>query len=135
MRVDGKGLSLTIGAIEVACVSSSVVLDNEDAPSALVTFADVLAGNDKRWFFTITSYPDYGPGSWWTMLWEQAPYSPVAYVYRPYDNAVPTAAEPHFLGTATVDRKPGMGGGALATWNFDTRLTCTAAPTRRTAAP
>lgn len=134
MRVDGKGLSLTFGTVEVACVSSSVVLDNEDAPAELTTFADVIAGNDRRWFFTVTAWPDLAPGTWWTLLWETPAFTPISYVYKPYANAVATAAEPHFSGLVTVDRKPALGGAAGAIWSFDARLTCTAAPTRVTAA-
>lgn len=133
MRADGKNLSLTFGAVEVACVTSTAVLDNEDAPAELVTFADVIAGNDRRWFFTLTGYPDYSSGTFWSLLWETPAFTPIAYVFKPYGNATPTAAEPHFTGQAVVDQKPPIGGDAGRAWAFDARLTCTATPERKVA--
>jgi hypothetical protein len=134
MRADGKNLSLTFDGVDVACVSTSIVLDNEDAPSELVTFADVIAGTDKRWFFTVTGYPDYAAGSWWTLLWDTPAYTPIPFLFKPYGNADPTLDAPHFEGSVTVDSKPPLGGDAGRTWTFDTRLTCVAPPTRLTAA-
>lgn len=133
MRADGKNLSLTFSGIEVACVATTAVLDNEDAPAELVTFADVVAGNDKRWFFTVTGLPDYSPGTWWTLLWETPAYAQVAYRFKPYGNETPTPDEPHFIGWATPERKPGIGGDAGRAWTFDMRLNCTETPTRVTA--
>lgn len=133
MRADGRNLSLTFGAVEVACVSTSVNLDNEPAPDDLVTFADVIAGDDKRWFFTVAGYPDYAAGSFWSLLWDTAAFTPIAYVFKPYGNAAASTAQPHFTGSVTVDRKPPIGGDAGRSWTFETRLTCTATPTRKVA--
>jgi hypothetical protein len=131
--VDGRNLSLTFGAVEVACVSSSVVLDAEDAPPELVTFADVVNGDDRRWYFTVSGFPDYGAGSFWSLLWEIPAYTPIGYLFKPYGNAAPSVASPHFGGYATVDHKPPIGGDAGKAWTFDARLTCLATPTRLTA--
>lgn len=133
MRADGKNLSLKFGSVEVACVSSAVVLDSEDAPAELVTFADVLAGADRRWFFTVAGYPDYAPGTFWTLLWETPAYTPISYVFKPYGNASPSPTQPHFAGQVTVDHPPPLGGDAKTAWTFEARLTCVQAPVRTTA--
>lgn len=133
MRVDGRNLSLTIGTLEIACQSSSAVLDNEDADADLTTFADVVAGTDRRWFLTITALPDYAPASFWTLLWETPAFTPVGYLLKPYNNTAAASVEqPWFSGSATLDQPPPLGGDAGATWSFTTRLTCTGRPVRVT---
>jgi hypothetical protein len=133
MRYDGRRLSLTFDDIEIACDSTTVLLDNEDADADLVTFGDVVAGNDKRWFFTVSGLPDYGAGTFWSLLWGTPAYTPIPYVFNPYGVTTPSAAQPTFVGQVTVDRKPPVGGDAGVRWTFDTRLTCTANPERVTA--
>ena len=133
MRADGKNLSLVFGSVEVACVSTSVVLDNEDAPPDLVTFQDVTDGTDVRWFFQIGGYPDYGNGTFWAALWSVPLFEPFAYLFKPYGNDDPTPEQPHFAGTVTVVRRPPIGGEASRAWTWDTRLDCTTAPERRVA--
>jgi hypothetical protein len=133
VRADGNNLLFQFGTVEVACTSTSAVLDSEKADADRVTFADVISGLDWQWFFVVTGHPDYAPGTFWTLCWETAAFVPVAYLFRPYGNAVATAQQPHFSGSATIDKKPPLGGDAKAVWAFDTRLTCTAQPTRVTA--
>jgi hypothetical protein len=130
VRVNGKNLSLVIGGVEVACVSSSVVLDNEAADAELVTFADVVNGTDRTWFFTITAWQDFAPGSFWDKLWTTPAFTPMTYLWKPYSNATASSAQPHFSGSVTLDQPPPLGGDAQQTWGFSTRLTCTARPTR-----
>lgn len=132
MRADGKNLRFTFGTVDVACVSSSAVLDNEQADSDLVTFSDVINGFDRTWFFQITAYPDYAPASWWSLLWTTPAFTPIPYLFRPYGNDVPSSTEPHFVGAVTIDAKPPIGGAAQSVWSFDARLTCTTWPTMRT---
>jgi hypothetical protein len=131
-RTDGRNLVLYFGAVSVACDSTSVMLDNDDGDADLVTFADVLAGNDKRWFFVVSGYPDYGPGTFWSLLWDTPPFTPIGYSFSPYGGELHTPETPFFDGQCVVDRKPPIGGNAGSTWTFDARLTCTATPTRQT---
>jgi len=131
-RINGNRLSLTFGAIEINCDSTSVVLDNEDADAELVTFGDVVAGNDRRWYFAISGLPDYAAGSFWSLLWDTPAYTPIPYEFNPYGVTTPTPATPKFTGQVTRDQPPPIGGAAGQTWSFETRLTCTASPTRVT---
>lgn len=135
MRADGKNLSLVFGSTEVACVSTSVTLEPEDMPADMVTFADVMTGNDKRWFFTVSGYPDYAAGSFWSALWDLTFDTAIPYLFKPYGNDVASTTEPHFSGVVTVDSKPPLGGAANRAWEFDVRLTCTGPPTRVTVPP
>lgn len=133
MRADGRHLTLAFDDLEVNCVSTQVTLDSEDADRELVTFADVVSGNDKRWSFTITAVADYAAGSFWDMLWVTPAYQPIDYEFAPYGNTTPNVDQPHFTGQVTVDRRPPIGGDAGAPWwTFDARLVCTANPTRVT---
>lgn len=134
MRADGRNLSLTFGSVQVACVSTSATLDNEDAAADVVTFADVINGTDKRWFIGISGYPDYAPGTFWSLLWDLPPWSPIPYLFKPYGNDVATDDQPHFAGQAVAERKPPLGGDAGRAWTWEMRLNCTAAPTRIDAA-
>lgn len=140
MRIDGRFLQLSFGPVDVECDSTSVVLDNEDADADLVTFGDVLAGNNRRWFFTVTAFPGaavglpgYGIGTFWELLWSTPAYTAIPYVLNPHGVSTPTTQKPWFVGDVVVDQKPPVGGDAFTAWTFTTRLTCTANPTRRTA--
>jgi hypothetical protein len=130
---NGRNLSLTFGSLDVACEANAVVLDNEAADNDLVTFSDVTTRRDRRWFFTLTGLADYGSGSFWTLLWDAPPFAALAYVFKPYGNATPTPARPHFTGFVYVSTTPPVGGDAGRTWWFETRLACTDLPTRKVA--
>lgn len=133
MRADGKHLTLSFNELEIACSSTSVLLEIEKADPDRVTFADVISGLDFVWFFTIVGVPDYGPGTFWTLLWESPAYVPIPYLFAPYGNAIATEEQPHFSGFAVIDQKPPIGGEAGAPWfTFGARLTCTAQPERLT---
>jgi hypothetical protein len=132
--IAGKSLSLKFGAtmVEVNCSTTQVALDNEGADADLTTFADVIAGTDRRWFLTLTGIPDYvTPGSFWLLLWDLPAFSPIGYHLSPYGAGL---GLPTFEGEATLDQPPPIGGAAGSNWTFETRLTCTARPYRAVAA-
>lgn len=131
-KYKGKDLSLTIDGEEVNLEATSVVLDAEDADTDSVTFAELADGTPLQWFFTINAISDYGTGSLWDKFWQKAGDS-VAYVFKPYGNAVPSTSQPHFEGNVTVTRKPPVGGTAGETFAFEQRLDCDETPTLVTA--
>lgn len=131
-RTNGKNLSMTIDAVEINAEGTSVVLDNEDADDTDVTFADLDDGDPKQWFISLASLADYGAATVWTMLWDNAG-DDVAFVFKPYGNATPTTAQPHFTGTAKILSKPPIGGAAGETFNFEARLDVDGVPVRVTA--
>lgn len=130
-KYKGKDLSLTINAQEVNVEATSVVLQNEEADEDAVTFAELAAGSANQWFFEITATSDYGSTSFWSLLWDNAGSS-VAYVFKPYGNATPTTAQPHFTGNVTITSKPPIGGTANEVFTFEIRLDCDEEPTRVT---
>lgn len=135
MRASGSALSLTFDELEVNCSTTSVVLDVEKSDADRVTFDDVISGLDWVWYFVVTGLPDYGPGTFWSLLWETPAFTPIPFLFAPYNNSSPTPEQPHFSGFVTIDQRPPLGGDAGARWTFGTRLTCTQQPVRVTEAP
>lgn len=131
-KTKGKNLSLTIASLEVNAEGTSVVLDNEEADTDAITFADLASGTPLQWFFTIEAIADYSATSFWRKLWDNAG-STVAYVLKPYGNTTASTTQPHFTGNATILAKPPVGGAANETFTFEARLDCTATPTLVTA--
>lgn len=131
-KYKGKDLSLTFGTEEVNLEATSVVLQNEDADGDAVTFAETAAGSAVQWYFEIAATSDYGTDSFWSFCWDNAGQD-VDFVFKPYGNAVPSPAQPHFTGTAHVVAKPPVGGTAGEVFTFETRLDVDGEPTRLTA--
>lgn len=130
-KFKGKDLSLTIDGVEVNLEATSVVLDNEEADTDAVTFAELASGTPLQWFISIEAVADYGTGSLWTTLWENSG-SDVAFVFKPYGNTVASATQPHFTGNATITAKPPVGGTANEVFTFEARLDVVGDPTRVT---
>lgn len=131
-KYKGKDLSLTIDADEVNLEATSVVLENEEADTDAVTFAELADGTPVQWFFTIEAVADYGTGSFWTTLWENAGDT-VAFVFKPYGNTTASTSQPHFTGNCTITAKPPVGGTANEVFTFEARLDVEGTPTRVTA--
>jgi len=132
-KYNGKNLSLTIDTKEVNLEGTSIVLDNEEADTDSVTFAELASGTPLQWFFTITAVADYGSGSFWSTLWDGAGTT-VPFVFKPYGNATASTSQPHFTGTATINAKPPIGGSANETFTFEARLYVVGEPVRKTTA-
>lgn len=130
-KYKGKDLSLTFGGTEVNLEATSVVLEHEEADGDAVTFAELAAGDAVQWYFTVNATSDYGPTSFWTFCWENSG-ADVVFVFKPYGNALPTTAQPHFEGTASVVSKPPIGGTAGETFTFEARLDVAGTPERVT---
>ena len=128
----GKDLSLTVDGVEFNLEGTTIVLENEEADTDAVTFAELASGTPLTWFFSVTAVADYGTGSVWSMLWDEAG-NEVPYVFKPYGNSTASTSQPHFTGNVTIDAKPPVGGTANEVFTFEARLTCTAEPTRVTA--
>jgi hypothetical protein len=129
-KYDGANLSLMFdGTNEFNADGTAFVLDNEEADQEAVTFAELAAGDARQWFIQVTALGDYSAGSIWDLFWENSGQV-IPYLAKPYGNAVPTAAQPHFEGTAKVIAKPPIGGTAGETWTYEARLDCQEVPER-----
>lgn len=129
MKYRGKDLSLTFEGEEVNLEATSVLMDNEDADSDAITFAELADGDALQWFFAITAVSDYGADSFWTFCWDHAGED-VDFVFKPYGNDTASASQPHFTGTATVNKKPPVGGEAGSVFTFETRFEIQGTPVR-----
>lgn len=127
----GKDLSLLFGTEEVNLEATAVLMDNEDADTDAITFAELADGDALQWFFAITAVSDYGADSFWSFCWDNAGEE-VTFVFKPYGNATATTTQPHFTGTATVNKKPPVGGEAGSVFTFETRFDIVGTPTRVT---
>lgn len=128
-KYKGKDLSLTIDGVEVNVEGTSVTLENEEADTDAVTFAELASGTPMQWFLSLTAVADYGTGSIWTTLWDESG-NDLEFVFKPYGNETPSATQPHFTGTATVLAKPPVGGSANEVFTFEARLDVVGEPTR-----
>lgn len=128
-KYKGKSLSLKVGSVEYNADLTSVVLTNEEAEDDAVTFADLAAGGAVQWFFEVEGVSDYGTGSLWKYLWDNAGNSSVAFTFAPYGNETPSATQPHFTGTLSLGAKPPVGGTANEVFTFEARWDVDGEPT------
>lgn len=129
-KYKGKSLSITVDAVEYNMDLTSIVLQNEEADDDATTFADLATGGAVQWFFEIEAVSDYSASSLWSFLWTSAGDSDVAFVFKPYGNATPTASQPHFTGTFNVGSKPAVGGTANEVFTFEARLDVNGEPVK-----
>lgn len=129
-KYKGKSLSITVGAVEYNMDLTSVVLQNEEADDDATTFADLADGGAVQWFFEMEAVSDYNAGSLWSFLWTSAGTNDIAFVFKPYGNATPTANQPHFTGTLNVGSKPPVGGTANEVFTFEARLDVNGEPVK-----
>jgi hypothetical protein len=135
-RIKGNALKLTLGGTDYYADCISVMLENEEAASNVVTFADAATGGAYQWFFTITAVQSYDSTSFWKKMWDMAGGSTnIAYVFNPWGLATPTTTKPNFTGNVRLKKKPNIGGTASITdeYTFDVRLECQEEPTVVTA--
>lgn len=125
-KYKGKDLSLTIDGTEVNFEGTSVLLENEDADTDAITFAELATGTPKQWFFTITAIADYEADSFWSLLWDNAG-TDVPFVFRPLGTGT---GKPNFAGNATIIAQPPIGGTANEVFTFEARLDLLAAPVK-----
>lgn len=126
-RIKGNKLALKFGSpgTDYWADATSVVLENEEKESDVVTFEDAAgsSGSDRQWFFTLSAIQSTQTTSFWRYLWENTG-EVVAFTYAPHGNTVATADQPHFLGTCKIGPKPSIGGKASRTaeYTFEARL-------------
>lgn len=132
-RIKGKsGMIFKLATVDYGADLTTINLSNEDADADVTTFADAATGGATQWFFEGTAVSATDAGSLWNYLWSAAGATNVAYVYAPNGNTTPSVAKPHYTGTATIGRKPGIGGDAGSTFTFDFRIDVDQEPTKQT---
>lgn len=128
-KFKGKSLSLTINSIEYNMDCTSIEFVSEDADQDDITFAEVGGPGEKDWFMDVTAIQEFATGSLWRYVWDNAGEEAIAFVAKPYGNAVASATQPHFSGTLTIPAAPNFGGEADATFTYEVRFELDAQPT------
>ena len=123
-RIKGNALALKFGtpAVNYWCDVTSVVMDNEEADSDVVTFCDAAEGGGRTYFLEIEGIASTDPDSLWRYIWEQTG-TEVPFTYAPHGNETPSTSQPHFIGTIKVGPRPAIGGeaGTNSTFTFESR--------------
>lgn len=129
-KYKGAKLSLTINDVEYNMDLMSANIVSEEADNDAVTFADLAAGGSFDWFLDIEAVSDYGTGSLWTYIWDNAGDADIAYSLKPYGNATASTTQPHFEGTLTIPGGQGIGGSADEVFTFEARFRLDGKPTK-----
>jgi len=129
-RIKGTGLYLSIDGTDYYADCVSAVLDNEDAPAAVTTFADAAAGGARQFFFSIEAIQSPDSASLWSKIWDNTG-DIVNYIFAPTGTSTPGTNNPVFTGTVKIPVKPAIGGTASTTgeYTFTTRFDCQEEPT------
>ena len=77
----------------------------EDKDDSDLTFSEAAAGLLQDGTLTLTAVASTDEESFWRWCWDH-PGQDVVVVWGPHGNAVPTADQPHFTGTASTAGKP-----------------------------
>lgn len=123
---DGAEVSIKIGATEYKEHLKNARFDNEDGDARFVTFASAASG-DGRWLFRAAAFQSFKSASFWRYVWDNAG-SPAVVTLAPYGNATPTAEEPHYQATATIAKKPSIGGEVNSEFDFEVEWECVDPP-------
>ncbi|QXU55201.1 hypothetical protein [Rhodococcus sp. LW-XY12] len=123
---DGAEVSILIGSTEYKEHLKNARFDNEDGDARFVTFASAASG-DGRWLFRAAAFQSFKSSSFWRYVWDNAG-SPAVITLAPYGNETPTVAEPHYRATATIGKKPSVGGEANTEWDFEVEWECVDPP-------
>lgn len=114
-RIRGnKKPTLTLGTpgVDQSADIISYNVENEAADSGAVTFEDAEKGEDRQFFLRGSAIQSTESASFWRYVWENSGNTSVPYTVAPHGNMVPTADEPHLVGTMTIGPKPKLGGEA-----------------------
>jgi len=109
-RIGGAKLKLTLGSpgTDYWADITAWSIDNEEADSDVVTFADAAEGGARQEFLHITATQSTASGSLWRYAFENVGEE-VAFTIAPHGNATATENEPHLIGTVTIGPRPTIG--------------------------
>lgn len=117
---------------------TSWTIENEEADSDVVTFEDAENGGGRQFYLRGSAIQSTQSAAFWRYVWENSGETEVPYTIAPHGNAVPTADEPHFVGTLTIGPKPTIGGEAdtsrTSAFTFDYEFEIDGEPTLDTGA-
>lgn len=116
----------------------SWTIENENADADVVTFEDAAEGGGRQFYLRGSAIQSTDTAAFWRYVWENSGEENVPYTIAPHGNAVPSEAEPHFVGTLTIGPKPTIGGEAStnpkSAFTFDYEFPIDGEPTMDTGA-
>jgi hypothetical protein len=140
-RIRGnKKPQLTLGTpgIDQSADVISWAIENDEADADVVTFEDAANGGGRQFYLRGSAIQSTASAAFWRYVWENSGQADVPYTIAAHGNAVPTANEPHFVGTLTIGAKPTIGGeassSATSAFTFDYEFTIDGEPTMDTGA-
>jgi len=102
-RIKASNIVFKIASTDYACDADSVELSSADAPGDVRTFCEVQTG--QEWKLSLTGLTSGDTASLYRLLF--ANYgTEVAFTVAPGGNAIPTATNPHYVGTVIFDQLP-----------------------------
>lgn len=110
-RIKGTALALSFGGVDYWADVTAVTLENEEADSPTLTFADAAGNPERKYLIKGSAIQSLQTSSFWRYAWANAGAA-VAFRYAPKGNATASADEPHFLGTVKIGPRPTVGGEA-----------------------
>ena len=112
-RIKGTKLAFKLGtpAKDHWADITNYELFNDEAESDVTTFADAAQGGARQHKLKGTAIQSTETASFWRYVWENSGVD-VPFTLAPHGNDVPTASQPHFIGTVTIGSKPSIGGDA-----------------------
>lgn len=132
-------LELEIDGENYTAEVSKAVITSGEGDTDFVTFADAKAGGKREYRLELTIVQDAETGSLWDKVWSAAGTT-VPFSVNPYGNEVPSPAQPHFTGNATITEPDGdlIGGEADASTTarnvVEVSWVCDGKPVKKTAA-
>lgn len=133
-----RTLVISIGDTDYTAQVSKATITSAEADSDFVTFDDAAKGGARQYNLEFTAAQDLAADSLWDQVFSNAGAT-VAFLLKPYGNAVASVDQPHISGNAVISEPDGdfIGGeansSATAKMTFDCSWVCTAKPTRVTA--
>lgn len=134
-----RKFKLEVDGTEHTAEVSNVRVTSGASDSDFTSFADAAAGGARDYNLVITMTQDAAASTLWSSIWSDVG-TDVPVTLMPYGNAVPSATEPHYEATATIQEPDGdiLGGEANTsktakmtvevTWPLDGKPTPVIAP-------
>lgn len=126
MSVGTRDLVLRVANVDHSGAVSRAVIQSVPTDKDFVPFAVAMNGGERDYHLAMSMYQDIGALSLWRVVWTQRTVD-LAFELWPAGRpagGVPTATQPRFAGTATVDEPNGDFMGGEADPDPEARMTC-----------
>jgi hypothetical protein len=102
-RIKATNIIFKIDGTDYACDANMVELTLDDAPGDVQTFCEVRVGGE--WSLQLDGITSGDSASLYRILWDNFG-GHAEFIIAPSGNSVPSAEEPHYVGTVVFDQLP-----------------------------